>query len=152
MDGGFKASVDGGVATVSLVTYFPDGSPYSYWPGQSQAVNVGWLDSEHEFPIDEVSDEFVAALARLCRRSVETTRGYHRCEFCLSVADGATGLAIARDADGEFLVGHAEIRARHPTGTIFAAPNLIIHYVKEHGYRPPDAFIDAVLGENPLPA
>lgn len=27
----------------------------------------------------------------------------------------------------------------------FVAPNMIIHYVVDHSYRPPDAFIDAVL-------
>ena len=27
---------------------------------------------------------------------------------------------------------------------IFVAPSLILHYIDAHGYRPPDAFIDAV--------
>jgi hypothetical protein len=31
----------------------------------------------------------------------------------------------------------------------FAAPTMIIHYVEEHGYRPPGEFIDAVLHRNP---
>ena len=35
------------------------------------------------------------------------------------------------------------------TGRVYAAPTLIWHYVTEHGYRPPDEFIDAVLADDP---
>jgi hypothetical protein len=36
------------------------------------------------------------------------------------------------------------------TGLLFAAPEMLSHYVEAHGYRPPDEFIVAVL-QSPLP-
>jgi len=42
-------------------------------------------------------------------------------------------------------VGFAEIRVFGRNGKIYAAPNLIYHYVTAHSYRPPDEFIQAVL-------
>ncbi len=53
---------------------------------------------------------------------------------------------------GEFVVGSAEIRVQGPRGDRYAAPDMIIHYVEAHGYRPPDDFVAGVLGtleENP---
>ena len=122
---------------MSRVTYFPDGSVYSFMDGEPEAVNVGWLDAEHAFPTQAPSDEFVAALARLtrCRHSVRRTRGFHRCQF-YSPSHGA-GLpppVCAQDGDREFFIGGAEVRVRGPDAVVFAAPDLIIHYVKEHRY------------------
>jgi hypothetical protein len=48
-------------------------------------------------------------------------------------------------------VGDAEVRVRASNGTVYAAPNLIVHYVAEHKYRPPDAFLGAVIDEASLP-
>ncbi len=48
----------------------------------------------------------------------------------------------ARDDEGEFIVGGAEIRVTGSAGVTFAAPDMIIHYVTDHGYRPPDEFLD----------
>jgi hypothetical protein len=49
------------------------------------------------------------------------------------------------DEDGEFIVGGAEIRVAAPSGVIFAGPDMIIHYVMVHGYKPPEKFPDALL-------
>ena len=35
-------------------------------------------------------------------------------------------------------------------GNVYAAPSLIFHYILQHGYQPPQEFIDAVMdSENP---
>jgi hypothetical protein len=34
--------------------------------------------------------------------------------------------------------------------TLYVAPNLVIHYIVCHGYRPPPDFVDAVLACPPL--
>jgi hypothetical protein len=131
--------------------YFADGSSYSFMDGEAAAINIGWLGAEHPFPVGEPSDAFMAALARLCRHSVRRTRGYQYCQLCPASQDGAPlRPARAQDQDGEFSVGSAEIRVRAPDGVVFAAPNLIIHYVTDHKYRPPEAFHDAVLSEASL--
>ncbi|MCB9148107.1 MAG: hypothetical protein H6641_05050 [Caldilineaceae bacterium] len=41
-------------------------------------------------------------------------------------------------------LGSAEIRVFF-NEIVYAAPNLIYHYVIVHAYKPPDAFIEAVL-------
>lgn len=134
------------------MSYFPDGSPYTFSEGESEAVNVGWLDAEHEFPTEEPSDAFVLALARLCRRSVNRTRGYHRCQLCPpSHAESRPSPTRAKDGEEEFLLGDAEVRVRASNGAVYAAPNLIVHYVAEHKYRPPAALLGAVLDEASLP-
>jgi len=47
-------------------------------------------------------------------------------------------------------LGSAEIRVVGQDGTVYAAPDLIYHYVVVHDYRPPEEFIQAVM-ETPLP-
>lgn len=42
-------------------------------------------------------------------------------------------------------LGSAEIRVKAKDGRIYAAPNLIYHYVAEHDYDPPKEFIEALL-------
>jgi len=49
----------------------------------------------------------------------------------------------------ELPLGNAEIWIPDGAGGIFAAPNLIVHYIETHNYLPPSEFIEAVF--NPLP-
>src|SRR5438034_4414453 len=105
------------------MTYFEDLTPYTYFhPDEEQpgTVNVGWLDSRHPFPTGETSAEFRARLLGLCRRRVKRTRGAHRCEFCKG-----------RDKPHS----SAEIRVAGD-GRVYAAPELVYHYVAAHAYRP----------------
>jgi hypothetical protein len=46
---------------------------------------------------------------------------------------------------GPFVVGGAEIRVTSKEGVRYAAPDMIIHYVEMHRYRPPGSFVRAVL-------
>lgn len=53
---------------------------------------------------------------------------------------------------GEHLMlGSAEIRSFSNRGAIFAAPDLIFHYVSVHHYNPPVEFITS-LSEGPCPS
>ena len=56
--------------------------------------------------------------------------GVHECDLC---------------PPGEGPEGNGEVRIPGAPGLAYAAPSLIIHYITEHGYQPPEAFIDAVL-------
>jgi hypothetical protein len=145
-------AVTDALAAVHAVTYFPDGSRYSFLNEEADAINIGWLDADHPFPTGRLPDTVIAALAQLCRNGLRRTRGWHSCELCLaSAAEASACPTAARDGEGEFIVGDAEIRVRAPDGTVFAAPNMIIHYVTDHGYRPPDSFTHAVLSDRGLP-
>lgn len=128
------------------MTYFADGSAYSYMDtGEAgPLVNVGWLAAGHPYPTGTVPDDLVMVLARLCRKGVHRTRGLHRCEFCVAAGPGRKPPTSFHDEDGEFLVGGAEIRIAGPSGVTYAAPDMIIHYVTDHGYKPPEEFLDAL--------
>jgi hypothetical protein len=57
---------------------------------------------------------------------------------------GAGAVTVEVGAGATYL-GTAEIRVASDDGICFAAPTLIYHYVAEHGYRPPEQFVEAVL-------
>lgn len=124
------------------MTYFADLSEYTY--GGSQFArrgtrNVGWLGRGHRFPTKQPSDEILDLLWGFCSISVALARGGHNCELCPS------GTANFPERNGQKLfLGAAEIRVLSEDGRIYAAPNLIYHYVLVHRYQPPDEFTEAL--------
>jgi hypothetical protein len=128
------------------MTYFADGSAYSYGDtGEAgPRVNVGWLSPSHPYQTGAVPEDLVALLAHRCSMGVHRTRGLHRCEFCVFAGPGRKPPTSVRDEDREFIVGSAEIRVTGPSGIVFASPDMIIHYVTDHGYKPPEEFLEAL--------
>lgn len=127
------------------MAYFPDLSSYSYFTRLSQPnlLNVGWLEPGHDFAAGDVEDEVVQKLLQACRAKREAqTRGLHRCGFCPRDLNGL----ITVNIDGEpFRLGSAEIRIAGENSVIYAAPNLIYHYITVHRYLPPAEFLAAIL-------
>ena len=124
------------------MTYFEDLSAYAYSGfGPSSATNVGWLDSGHHFRAAPSDPKVLTALWEFCRISVAQSRGFHLCPFCLSEEP------IWAERNGEcLLLGSSEIRVfSAETDAIYAAPNLVYHYVEVHHYEPPVEFRHAVL-------
>jgi hypothetical protein len=134
------------------MTFYPDSSEYRYglepspWPADGPGdgayepfrwiwdipqpepcfgfpeVNMGWLDLGHPFTTGAVSRRVLERVSELIVRSdYHMTRGKHACPFCGNV--------------GEERIGAAEIRVLGKQ-CVFAAPNLIGHYMSAHGYRP----------------
>lgn len=64
-------------------------------------------------------------------------RGFHRCEFCSDDQIFANKNGVAR------MLGSAEVWLPGE-GVLYAAPNLIVHYIGVHGYQPPDEYIRAI--------
>ena len=124
------------------MTYFEDETAYSYG-ADDKLVNVGWLDVAHEYPRGAVAEDFVRRLRQLCATGTAKTRGWHRCNLCPRSAPYPVAIAVAND--DQYYVGDAEIRVPQNGPVVYAAPTMVIHYVLEHGYRPPAGFIDAVL-------
>lgn len=107
--------------------YFPDLSKYNYHFVETNRINVGWLSSQYPFPKGTVDS---ITLLRLKEYPIiNKCRGFHICEFCNS-------------ANGN---GEIEVTGSHRD--VFASPAMLIHYIEEHGYRPPDVFLKAVNGE-----
>jgi hypothetical protein len=66
------------------MTYFADLSAYSYGPRPGlEALNVGWLDANHEFQTAVPSEELLDALWHFIKTApVLKMRGSHLCELC----------------------------------------------------------------------
>jgi len=127
------------------MTYFKDLTIYEYTPLLVRpGNNIGWLGRGRPFPTATPSQEVLDLLWLFCSISVQPTRGFHVCEFCL----GGGNLYYAERKGERLKLGTAEIRVFSGQGHIYAAPNLIYHYVAVHHYRPPDEFLRA-LREGP---
>lgn len=124
------------------MSYFPDLSPYAYGhrkhPG---VVHVGWLDGIHEYNKGAVAARFIDYLNELATEPVELYRGFHVCEICsrpkgLLTHEEQYAWMRGRSSNGEIRVTRGNIT--------YAAPVLIMHYIQEHGYLPPQEFLDTV--------
>ncbi len=98
---------------------------------------IGWLSDEHPFPVGDTPPEFLVRLKEFCHNWRKGSLrwplffGPHECELCCNyMASGNIGV---------------------PSGDVlFAAPEMVAHYVEAHRYSPPPEFIAAVLAA-PLP-
>jgi hypothetical protein len=123
------------------MTYFPDFSLYRYIGDSETSLNIGWLDQSMPYPQGETSEEFRQKLLQFCISAprIHQTRGWHQCNL------GNCPYPVKIDENG---FGDAEIRVIGQSKT-YASPDLIIHYVIAHKYKPPDEFVEAVLKSPP---
>jgi len=125
--------------------FYQDLSPYEYMGAEEPNVyNIGWLDANRPFEHGTVPEEALSALLRLSASPVNKTRGWHTCPFC-----SATPPTEIQSKGRKLQLGNGEIRIAGCDGKVYAAPNLVYHYVERHGYKPPDAFVKALLSANP---
>lgn len=123
---------------------FDDLTPYKY--GVSRAVdwvkNIGWLSVDHPFARGPVDSRVPDALEQYYEQlEANRTRGLHPCPFCPGREDDPAIVVNGRLA----WLGAGELWVPGPGGIVFAAPDLVIHYMRDHSYLPPSAFIGAVL-------
>ena len=125
------------------MSYFADLTPYCYVGAEEEnTFNVGWLDVAHQYPTGPTPPEFVEKLAWLCLNGrVNQTRGFYVCDMCESVEWGFYSVVLYGK---KHALGSAEIRVSGSHGT-YAAPDLILHYVVEHRYLPPEDFVQGIL-------
>lgn len=129
--------------------YFEDLTPYTYYHLgiRNNTLNIGWLDIVYPYKHGKLPDEFLNKLWDFVQIKLFRLRGFHVCNLC---SEKVISPIIVRKGDVDFKLGDAEIRVLGEDGKIYAAPNLIYHYITVHGYRPPDEFVQAVLkGPNP---
>lgn len=101
---------------------------------------VGWLHRSRPFPTGATGDDLLAALLPFCYEEnlVCAVRVPRRCPLCNEIVP-----PVERDGQ-RTLPGTGEIRVLGEND-IYAAPDLILHYVSTHNYQPPREFVQAVL-------
>lgn len=111
----------------------------------SNLLAVGWLERKMPFSTGDVTEVFFEKLCQLLHnhwepRAMPQAVGLHHCDLCRFTIWGE---AIFREkripAQGK---GHLYIPGN---GVIYVSPVVIAHYMDAHNYRPPDAFIEAVM-------
>jgi hypothetical protein len=126
--------------------YFPDMSAYSYYLNFSiaEVKNVGWIDAKHDFEKGIVDPRISEKLRKILIKSdlvdahVNVIRSAHPCNIC-----GEEDIVSKNEQD--ILLGRSELWIPGSDyGEYFAAPTLILHYMKHHSYLPPAEFIKAV--------
>ncbi|MER6112583.1 DUF7919 family protein [Streptomyces hirsutus] len=124
------------------MSYFKDLSPYRYRDGVDRAVNVGWLSLKNPFfPRGKTCSNAVEELKNLALSPSWRTRGYFMCPFCISERSEP---ALVNFKATEIVLGSAELIVTSPDGSKFIAPDLVIHYIERHSYRPPQVFLEAL--------
>ncbi|PSK93126.1 hypothetical protein [Taibaiella chishuiensis] len=109
--------------------------------------NIGWLDATSSFASHNTSNnssnDIVEQLTYILKRErVNLTRGIDTCPLC---PEKNRKIYLNRD-DKEHLLGISELWIPNDDETkVFAAPDLIIHYINDHGYVPPRVFVDCVF-------
>jgi len=113
------------------VTYFDDLTECDYFGTEcAQSLRaIGWLTKDKPFATGKTDSDAFARLKELMHASWQPmiTLGVHECELC----------------QFDSTCGNANLFV--PNGNvIFVCPELIVHYIASHHYRPPDEFITAV--------
>ena len=124
--------------------YYPDLTPYEYIPLEDTTgtlLNIGWLSSEEKYPQGQVDEILIKKIGVIGETLINSTRGFHQCEFCQPYSYGCRKITIDSK---ELFLGSAEIRVKGNDGKTYASPNLICHYIKDHNYLPPQEFLDAL--------
>jgi hypothetical protein len=130
--------------------HFEDMTKYSYcFPpglGIKEALNIGWLDGVHQFPRGHVPDDVLNKLQEIILGSngnfnvhVNVIRGIHPCNIC-------DEKVFILSMPTPYYLGSSEIWI--PSCVLdqyFAAPSMVLHYMRDHGYLPPKEFIDSVI-------
>lgn len=116
-------------------------SRYGSFSGLPGTRAVGWLSASEPYAKGALDEECLLRLrglhSALRDRHYDpmvpaVTVGGHLCELC--IAEG-------RPPHGEQL----ELYVRDPVRGGYEAPAMLLHYIDAHGYRPPKAFVRAVI-------
>ncbi|MEE9611218.1 MAG: hypothetical protein V3W19_08200 [Desulfatiglandales bacterium] len=115
------------------MTWYDDLSECDYFGRNSSAYlrAVGWLEHGKEYPTGKISKTVYDRLAELLKDPFQplVAMGVYECDLC-QFPEHTMGSANL------FVPGN---------GLLYVCPELILHYINAHWYKPPKEFCDAVL-------
>lgn len=132
------------------MTYIKDLTSCGYFrrPLTKKLLAVGWLEPHHEFSLGRVEQGAFRALIELLRDPWQPGggfRGLHDCGFCnepeVPLRMQFDDIVVQLGAKNVFVPGSERV---------YVAPSLVLHYIKDHGYCPPEEFCDAVIACPPM--
>lgn len=133
------------------------------YPG---CLAIGWLEEGHDYSInEEILDGFIEALkyiienskpnmifqyfgihdCELCHKDKEKTKALSRQEFIEKYGDGTKYEKPQKIIRTEDSKRHHNIFIHGKNDIVYAAPELLLHYVVDHGYVPPMEFQESVF-------
>jgi len=108
--------------------YFKDGHVEETHYGVKM-IKIAWLDKGKPYTKGKCPPEFLEKLKK--QDPAAYTKGWHDCPFCETRSKETT-------SSTQF---QWPIKGK----TYYDVPFMIIHYIEEHGYLPPQEFIDFVM-------
>ncbi len=102
---------------------------------------VGWLEHPYPFTTGTAPEGLAARLVTLAAQTRSTFnqytyRGVHECSLCVAEGRDSSGAGVGWSQENLLIPG---------MGEIYAAPGGVAHYVSDHRYLPPPAFIAAAM-------
>lgn len=148
------------MGTDTVVTYFADVTPYTYWSGVADVVgedpdgapsgvlNVGWLSAGVPSRQGSRQPAWSTNLLRRATRPVHVTRGVHLCEFCENPIRGAPLLVgVARKVAGPAIRATGPLISKSKAALDKLNPNALVNRLFGRGGVPPGTYRPA----RPLP-
>lgn len=120
------------------MSHYRDLTPWGELGRSEGTLAVGWLAAGKPFARGAFPEDLLACL--LCRPAELLSMGTHRCELCMPTANDGPFVEELNYVAGGSTV-HLVAGAR---GITYAAPELIYHYIRDHGYAPPEKFVAAL--------
>jgi hypothetical protein len=120
--------------------------PYAPDLANTGAVkDVGYLWSRHSFSKGRVENLVLERLVAIAEKPLYYACGFHKCNlgFC-GATEGLRDQPKFRYRGRTLTLGSSEILVPDDEA-VYRAPNLILHYIRHHRYRPPECFCAAVL-------
>jgi hypothetical protein len=120
---------------------FIHGVGKGYLPDGFSLKAVGWIE-DFGFPTGQVPDTFIELLiVSHTEKNIfsDGTRGIHTCTLCNQITPH-----VEWKSYNIRVMGHGHYLVQKDK-TVFMAPELILHYLLDHQYCPPEEFVQSVL-------
>jgi len=125
------------------MTYFRDLTKSEYSERNHKVLNVGFLDASHSYQQGVVSEKYINLISRISSFPTIQHRGFNTCNLCTPPeaikenSDFVDAWYYTRRGSGILII-------QGNSGTSYAVPTLLLHYITEHQYQPPDEFLSAL--------
>ena len=133
--------------------YFKDHTYYNYYVNKplEMIINIGWLSYEHFYEMGETEPEFIEKLTEIIINDYFYDYKFNRircnssCKLCKeSILQPYVDKK--RNALMDMPLGFCELLIPSQVNNqYYASPGLILHYIRDHYYKPPQEYIDSVM-------